>query len=102
MQVWAPQYEKVIKLSECPVDGDGEGTGGKVCEEQLKSCSLFSPQERRLKGDLTTLQALITLQPLMALQLLITLQPLMALQFSHDSLLFLLGMDLIRGDSSEC
>lgn len=90
MQVWAPQYEKVIKLSECPVDGDGEGTGGKVCEEQLKSCSLFSPQERRLKGDLMTLQPLITLQPLMALQ------------FSHDSLLFLLGMDLIKGDSSEC
>ena len=79
------------------MDGDGEGTEGKVCGEQLKSHGSFSPQERRLKGDIITLQSFMTLQPLMVLQLLITLQLLMALQFSHGSLQFLLGMELHQG-----
>ena len=31
---------------------DGEGSEGKVCEEQLRSLGLFSPEQGRLRGGL--------------------------------------------------
>lgn len=51
VQFWALQYKKDIKLLEGIqgwVTGMVKGLAGKLCEEQLRSLGLFSPEKRRL------------------------------------------------------
>lgn len=52
MQVWVSQYKKDIKQLE-PVQrrvmNMVKGMKGKVCEEQLRSLGLFSPEQRKLR-----------------------------------------------------